>query len=166
MRAPGPRPEHALLLCLARLSLPSTHRERARALIRAGVDWGLVASSAEGQGLTLLVHRHLAREAADLCPSPVLESLASPARAIVALNMALTSELGRLLPELEAAGYRPVVIKGPALAVAAYGDLSSRPFLDVDVVVEPATVVQAWELLERRGYMPAPAIPPMPIRRT
>jgi hypothetical protein len=159
MRAPGPRPEHALLLCLARLSLPSAHRERARALIRAGVDWGVVTSSAERQGLTLLVHRHLAREAADLCPGLVLESMASKARAIVALNMALAGELGRLLPELEAAGCRPVVIKGPALAVAAYGDLSSRPFLDVDVAVEPATAVQAWELLESRGYVPAPAIP-------
>ena len=160
MSAPASRPEHSLLLCLARLSLPASYREKARALIRAGLDWGLVASSARRQGLTLLVHRHLAREAAELVPTSVLESMASSARAIVALNMALAGELGRLLPGFESAGCRPVVLKGPALAVGVYGDLASRAFSDVDIVVEASSKVRAWELLESRGYVPFPSIPP------
>ncbi len=160
MSAPPSRREDALLLCLARLSLPESHRSAARALIREGVDWGLLSSSAERQGLTLLVQRHLARSAADLCPAPVLESMASLARATAALNMMLAAELAELLPDLESAGCRPVVIKGPALAVAVYGDLSSRPFQDVDIVVEASSKVRAWDLLESRGYVPTPAIPP------
>jgi hypothetical protein len=156
----SPSRESSLLLCLARLSLPASHSEKARALIREGVDWDLLASLAERQGLTLLVQRHLARSAADLCPAPVLESMASSARAVAALNMMLAAELAELLPDLEAAGCRPVVIKGPALAVAVYGDLSSRPFGDVDVVVEPLSKVRACDLLESRGYVSTPAVPP------
>ncbi len=157
--SPPPSREQALLLCLARLSLPPPHRERARALIREGVDWGVLSSLAERQGVTLLVQRHLAREAADLCPAPVLDSMTSKARAIAALNMMLTAELAELLPDLEKAGCGPVVIKGPALAVTVYGDLASRPFGDVDVVVEPWTRARACDLLEARGYVPQPSVP-------
>ncbi len=157
--SPPPSRERALLLSLARLSLPPAHRDESRALIREGVDWGLLSSLAERHGVTLLVQRHLSREAADLCPAPVLESLASRARAIAALNVMLTAELAELLPELETAGCAPVVVKGPALAVAVYGDLSSRPFGDVDVVVEPGTRTRACDVLEARGYVPAPPVP-------
>jgi Uncharacterised nucleotidyltransferase len=152
-------PEHELLLCLARVSLTASLRDRARELIRQGVDWGALSSLAAQQGLTLLVHRHLSREASDLCPAPVLESMASSARAIAALNMALTAELAELLPELQEAGCGPVVIKGPALAMAVYGDLGSRPFDDVDVVVEPWTRSRACDVLEARGYVPLPFVP-------
>jgi len=158
--APASSRESSLLLCLARLSLSSSHRSLARSLVSSGVDWDLVSSLAEAQGLTLLVHRHLAREAADLCPAPVLESLASQARAVAALNMMLAGELADLLPSFEAAGCQPVVIKGPALAVGVYGDLSSRPFGDVDVVVPASTRSLACELLSARGYVPTPFVPP------
>jgi hypothetical protein len=158
MSPPPPR-EQALLLSLARLSLPQSHRDRTRALVREGVDWEVLSSLAERHGVTLLVHRHLAREAAELCPAPVLESFASKARATAALNVMLTAELAELLPELEGAGCGPVVVKGPALAVAVYGDLASRPFGDVDVVVEPSTRSRACDLLESRGYVPWPPVP-------
>ena len=158
MSSPRSR-EQDLLLSLARISLPPDCRERARALVREGVDWGVLSSLAERHRVTLLVQRHLAREAADLCPAPLLDSLASKARANAALNTMLTAELAELLPDLEKAGCGPVVVKGPALAVAVYGDLSSRPFGDVDVVVEPSTRNRACRLLESRGYVPVPPVP-------
>jgi hypothetical protein len=151
--------EQALLLRLARLSLAPSDRDAARALARGGVDWGVLSSLAERHGVTLLVQRHLSRDAADLCPAPVLDSLASRARAVAALNVMLTAELAELLPELEKAGCAPVVVKGPALAVAVYGDLSLRPFADVDIVVEPRTRRRACDLLESRGYVASPPVP-------
>ncbi|HSD27695.1 MAG TPA: nucleotidyltransferase family protein [Vicinamibacteria bacterium] len=158
MSSPSPR-EHELLLRLARLALAPPSRDRVRALIREGVDWDSLSALAKRHRVTPLVQRHLAREAADLCPAPVLESMASTARAIATLNMMLTAELAELLPDLEKAGCRPVVIKGPALAVAVYGDLASRPFGDVDIVVEPWTRSRACDLLEHRGYVPSPSVP-------
>jgi hypothetical protein len=157
--SPPPSREQALLLSLARLSLPPPHREQARALVREGVDWDVLSSLARRHGVALLVHRHLSRDAADLCPAPVLESFASKARAVAALNVMRTAELAELLPGLEEAGCGPVVVKGPALAVAVYGDLASRPFGDVDVVVEPGTRSRACDLLESRGYVPLPPFP-------
>jgi hypothetical protein len=53
-----------------------------------------------------------------------------------------------------------VVIKGPALAVSVYGDLSSRPFGDVDIVVSPSARSTACDLLSSRGYLPMPFVPP------
>jgi hypothetical protein len=148
------------MLCLARLSPSSSQRASARSLVASGVDWERLLPLAERQGLTLLLHRHLARAAADLCPAPVLERLASQARAIAALNMMLAGELADLLPAFSAAGCEPVVIKGPALAVSVYGDLSSRPFGDVDVVVPSSFRARACELLSSRGYVPTPFVPP------
>jgi hypothetical protein len=153
------RREHALLLCMARLALPPKSRHWVRRHLAQGVDWDRLTSEAERQGLTLLAQRHLLREASDLCPPSVLETLAVRARAITAVNLALTAELERVLPDLEAAGCRPVVVKGPALAMGVYGDLSSRPFDDLDVVVDEASASRAWDALEARGYVSTPPIP-------
>jgi hypothetical protein len=147
------------LLCLARLSLAPAVRERALAHARGGIDWDALSLLASRHRVTLLVHRHLSRDAALLCPAPVLESMASAGRESTALNLLLTAELGDLLPDLETAGCGPVVIKGPALAVTVYGDLASRPFTDVDLVVEPWTRDRACDLLESRGYVASPPVP-------
>jgi hypothetical protein len=82
----------------------------------------------------------------------------------VGVNLALAGELTALIPELERAGCRPVVVKGPALALDVYGDLSARPFGDLDIVVDRADVRRAWDLLVA-GHGYATAYPLDPRRR-
>jgi hypothetical protein len=152
MSVPGPRHEHELLLCTARLDLSEERRTGARTLIRAGLDWSLLRAEAERHGLTLLLRRHLTSVCSDLCPPGFADALAARAHGLLAVNLALAGELTTLIPELEGAGCRPLVIKGPALAVDVFGDLSSRPFGDLDIVVDRAEVRRAWEVLVTRGY--------------
>jgi hypothetical protein len=156
-------PEGELLLCLARPVLPPAVRDRAAGLIRAGLLWDRVREAAESHGLTLLLHRHLASSFPALCPPGLVEALSARAHEIVGVNLALAAELAVLVPRLEGAGCRPVVVKGPALAVDVYGDLSSRPFGDLDIVVDRADARRAWDLLVAppHGYVtPLPIAPP------
>jgi hypothetical protein len=148
----GRNPESELLLSLASAALPQASRARAAALIRAGVRWDVVRDAAESHGLTLLLHRHLTSALSHLCPPGFLDALSARARARLGLNLILAGELTILIPELEMAGCRPVAFKGPALALDVYGDLWSRFFDDIDIVVDRADAWRARELLVSRGY--------------
>jgi hypothetical protein len=63
-----------------------------------------------------------------------------------------TAELERLLRLFEAAGLRAIPYKGAALAVYAYGNLSSRSAGDIDLLVSPGDFERAVALLIAQGY--------------
>ena len=52
---------------------------------------------------------------------------------------------------LDSAGVRHVLLKGAALATAVYADASLRPFGDVDLLLEPARVVDGIAALRAAG---------------
>ncbi len=64
----------------------------------------------------------------------------------------LLLELERILPALEQAGCRPVVLKGAALASDVYAEPAQRYFLDLDILVAGDTVAVACETLAQYGY--------------
>jgi hypothetical protein len=66
--------------------------------------------------------------------------------------MRLLSELFRALEILEAADIGSVVVKGPVLAVRAYGDSSARQYADIDFVLRNADVPQASSALGAAGF--------------
>jgi hypothetical protein len=53
---------------------------------------------------------------------------------------------------MRAQGIDLVPIKGPALAVLAYGDLALRQFDDLDLLVRPADLLRTVDALEHAGY--------------
>jgi hypothetical protein len=66
------------------------------------------------------------------------------------LALRLEAELLRLAPVL--ARHGGVVLKGPALAHAAYPDPAVRPFTDLDLLVAPASIPRVLRDLGRLGY--------------
>lgn len=64
----------------------------------------------------------------------------------------LAGEARRLLDALARAGVEALVYKGPALAVQAYGDLSLRSFIDLDLLVRPDDIPRSIEILTGAGY--------------
>ncbi len=54
--------------------------------------------------------------------------------------------------ELRAVGVRPILIKGASLATWLYGDGTSRPYVDADVLVDPALVQAAEDVLRANGF--------------
>ena len=156
--SPAPmRPaEHELLLACARLHLSPAEGTRARRLA-ASADWDEVLALAETHRLIPFLHRHL-REA-PIPPSAAAE-LRARHRAGVHRSLLLAAELRRMLEALEAEGIPALAYKGPALAMQAYGDLSLRTFVDLDVLVRPRDVPRAAAVLAGEGYAPALAMSP------
>jgi hypothetical protein len=75
-------------------------------------------------------------------------------------NLASAAELITLLDLFHEAGIRAMPFKGIVLAAAAWGDLSSRPGGDLDLLIEEQNIDQAARLLSERGYQLQTALHP------
>jgi hypothetical protein len=67
-------------------------------------------------------------------------------------NLWLSSELLAVLELFERSGVPAVPLKGPVLAVQAYGSVALREFRDLDILVHRRDIDRARELLLARGY--------------
>ncbi len=83
---------------------------------------------------------------------PVNPSWEESFRANSARNLFLHHEQGRLLAQLRQAGVCAAPLKGTGLAELAYGDLSLRTQVDVDLYVSPRDLPGALEALQAAGY--------------
>ncbi len=156
----SPAPELELLLACAAppRAHGSAHAREASArlerLLESPVDPDYFVALSERQGLLPLAHKRLR----ELSASPAARELSSRLRGHCTRNAArcllLTSELLRVLASFEREGIEAIPYKGPALAVAAYGDASLRQFVDLDILVRPRDVESATRLLEDLDYEP------------
>jgi len=71
---------------------------------------------------------------------------------IALLREKVDAVISEVLPALAEAGVRAIVLKGPAVAAWLYGDGRDRPYLDSDVLVSPADLPAAGEVLKRLGF--------------
>jgi hypothetical protein len=67
-------------------------------------------------------------------------------------NLQRIAELHRVREVLDLAGVPTLALKGPALAVQAYGDVSLRSYGDVDVLVPPGQAERSVQALLEAGY--------------
>jgi hypothetical protein len=67
-------------------------------------------------------------------------------------NHALNEELCRILQLLADHNIPAIPYKGPALAIAAYGDLSSRQFNDLDLMIHPQDMRRVAAVFTEHGY--------------
>jgi hypothetical protein len=109
---------------------------------------------AQRHAIVPLVQRGLEAHARGLAPEPVRKSLRERYRANAARNVLLAGELLRVSGLFESEGIGVLAYKGPALAVAGYGDLSLRRFVDLDVIVRERDLARASKLLRGLGYAP------------
>src|ERR1043165_6766278 len=121
------RPEDELLLLCAGISV----REGAFAeLFRANsdFDWDYFYSLARRHSLVPLVSCQLDK-LHQYIPRETLARFKKDYQENAARNLILADELAQLIQALSGAGVEAITFKGPALAVAAYGDLSARRFV-------------------------------------
>jgi len=126
------RPEHELLLRCAR-TREST--PRIRELAAGVIDWDYLCLLARRHSVVPLLYLQLSRHASDLVPAAHLATLKRQYQENSARNTILTAELCRLVELFRASGIEAIPYKGPALAVVAYGNLTLRRFVDLDVIV-------------------------------
>jgi hypothetical protein len=151
--APGTaRCEVELLLCCARTHLSPSAASRIKARLQESIDWDRLRLMALAQGVGPLLYRSLRQTPPETVPGPVLEELRSYVRSNVRRNLLLTGRLLRLLPAFKDRGIRAIPFKGPLIAVQVYGDLTLRPFTDIDVLVHERDAAGAKALLTAHGY--------------
>ena len=88
-------------------------------------------------------------------------ALRSAKRAQVLATMPLIAEMFRVVDILAAAKIEAVVVKGPVLAVRAFGDSSARQYSDIDFLLRSADIARASEQMVAAGFyarIPAHAI--------
>jgi hypothetical protein len=123
----------------------------------AGVDWTRLMALAERHRMIPLLHRHL--RGSDL-PEPFAAGLRARNAREVHRALRLAGELLRLMDALSPAGIEALAYKGPALAMRAYGDLSLRSFVDLDLLVRPDDIPRSLAVLADAGYAPALRLSP------
>jgi len=85
----------------------------------------------------------------------IRQALADRQRAQIFFSLRLTAELFGLLELFSSQGIEALVVKGPVLAVQAYGDPAMRSYGDLDMLVRQRNIRRATELMSAAGYAPA-----------
>jgi len=142
----------ALLEC----ACPACDPRRLGDLLRT-VDWVRLLTLAEEHGVEAHLAASLRQLDAALVPADIRQTLADRKRAQAFFTLRLNAELFRLLDQFSTNGIGAVAIKGPALAVQAYGDPAMRSYGDLDLLVRQRDIRRATELMIAAGY--APAVP-------
>lgn len=108
----------------------------------ASTDWNDIIAVAERHGVLVMLSRKVSIDAVQAAARPLTE------RALV-----LTRQLRTLMQELTSAGIEVLPIKGPVLAVTAYGDPAMRGASgDLDLVVRERDFERAVARMLAIGY--------------
>ena len=106
----------------------------------------------------LIAQLHAALESAPeptqaLVPGETRARLVSLAGAIAVRSLRMTRQLLAIVGQLEKASVPALALKGPALSQLAYGDVTRRHSVDLDILVRPADVHAARAVLAAAGLV-------------
>lgn len=139
-----PRPEHELLLNIAR-------RERVEPC--EALNWDYLFALAYSHGLLPLLQKHLSSSPTHFRARLKQESIANSQTTLHLVGKQL--RLYKLFNEHKI----PIALfKGPLLSQMAYGDMSLRQAGDIDVLIDRRHFRQAKLLLESLGYQMTPKL--------
>jgi hypothetical protein len=147
-------PEIALLVDATSIRLNDEAVSRLRQRIRPELNWGEVLRIAIPHGVLPLLIRNMTTYAADLVPPPMLAQLRRFSEKAARHSQRQCQELASLIAIFHREGIRALPFKGPALAVAAYGDAELRESHDLDLWVELERLARSGECLRAAGYLP------------
>jgi hypothetical protein len=148
----GRLPEVKLVVALLRWPLTDERIESIRGVVGAGVDWVRVFQVSVHWGVEALVCGNLRRHLGAHIPPEVTAEASRIERESRALTLARTLELTSLVNVFARENVEVIVLKGPAIGMAAFGDASLRSFTDFDLLVRREAIERSRDLLLRAGY--------------
>ena len=119
------------------------------------VDWDRFLALANRNSVTPLVAARLRTETAANLPPRVARAIELSYQINALRSNHLAGCAAEIAGSFAASGVPAIAIKGPTLAVAAYGDVALRVFGDLDFMVRLADLPRATEVLARIGYSSA-----------
>jgi hypothetical protein len=147
-------PEWAALL---RCASPHADPSILSALLRE-VSWPVLLTLAEEHGVVSLLASGVARFAENLAPPEFVHKIRQLQRTQALSALQMTAELFRLVDQFRDAGLDILLVKGPTLALRAFGDTGARQYGDLDFLVRQKDILRATELMITAGYKPEIAV--------
>ena len=118
------------------------------------VDWSQLLILAEEHGLLGHLALRLGALENDRVPAEIRATLVERHRAQVFSTLQLTAELFHVLDLFAAKSIAALVVKGPVLAMHAYGDPTMRSYGDLDLLVRQRDICLATECLQSADFVP------------
>lgn len=122
--------------------------ESIRSLADENLNWELLLRLAATHAITPLLYWRLKAVSPHRIPPPLEVTFQKNVRN----SLRLTGELLQLQQLFQREGVPLLPFKGPTLAMAAYGNLALRQFVDLDLLVPKSHALRARDLLLARGY--------------
>jgi len=144
--------EYRLLFRSVRLGLYPEDEDDLQGLLRAGIDWDLFVHLLHWHRLVPQAYAALQRLGPEALPAPIRHALQAHVQHNLQCNLALAAELVRLVQRLREHDIRVLPLKGPTLAVYAYGNLGLRHAGDLDILVPRQALRQTIQVLQGLGY--------------
>lgn len=144
--------EIQLIMGCAQTVIPSETVDQLSALLSQPLDWEYAISIAGRNGLLPLLSRNLLQTFSNAIPEGIKERLSAFYQSHVQENLFLSFKLTEVVSLLEKNGIPVLSLKGPTLAIQAYGDPALRHYVDLDILVQPRHFDKAIELLLCNGY--------------
>jgi hypothetical protein len=130
---------------------PQPDARRLAELARSA-DWPKLLLLAEDHGVMGHLAARLRGLDASLVPPETMQALLERQRAQIFFSLKMTAELFRLLDLFASEGIGALAVKGPVLAVQAYGDPAMRSYGDLDLLVRQRDIRRATQLMIAAGY--------------
>jgi hypothetical protein len=145
-------PETELVLATAATCQDVGRRQRITALAGMDLAWKIVISRAARHGTLPLLTEYFGKEPIPAIPAAVATRLREVRRSHALRCLQLTGALLTATGLLRSQGIRILTFKGPTLALLVYGDVASRQFNDLDLLVHPTDFARARELIMQLGF--------------
>lgn len=136
------------------ISMPSSFESRGWEIGSVGrdLDWSRIEREAAGHFLIAPVRRFLTHDYAGRVPLDVLAGVQARFAANAIAHLRLARELISIRNALSSEGIGILAIKGPALAIQAYGTLGERQSGDLDIAIRPGDLPRIAKILVSMGY--------------
>jgi hypothetical protein len=143
--------EDRLLLTAVRVGAGLAPAAELQPALERPVEWSRFKAVVGGWGVGPLVFAAF-REVADRVPPEVLGSLQAAYLGSAAANTVFLEAVRHVLAALNAARIPTIVLKGVQLVGQVYPNVALRSMADVDLLVAPADLQQACQVVEALGY--------------
>jgi hypothetical protein len=137
----------ALVACVRPIPSPAESTRLLR-----DVAWEKVMALADDHGVMPLLAAALHRLRDERVPDEIRAEIIERQRAQLFFTLRMSAELFRLIDRFAAQNIGLLVVKGPALAMQAYGDAAMRSYGDLDLVVRHADIASATRVMIDAGY--------------
>jgi hypothetical protein len=122
------------------------------------IDWPGLMRLAAAHGVLPLVCRSLGRAGDGLVPPSVMDGVRDAQREHACRTLLRARTLLQVLDLLARHGIEATPLKGLSLAVDAYGDVTLRQFVDLDILIDPRHLDAVYDLLPAIGLRPSLAL--------